>query len=343
MKRSIKILFVSSGNNKNFKITPFIKSQGESLKKRGIFVDYYTIKGKGILGYLKNVFPIRNHIKENEYDLIHAHYSLTGWVSVFSFTPKVPKVVSFMGCDTYGDYDENGKFILSSIINIIAAKILQFFVKYIIVKSAALEKYVNFKKKTYIIPNGVNISKFTPLQQAEARKKIGLDYEKKYILFLGDKNDMRKNFKLLKTAHKHLNDNVEILNPYPLQHDWVPLYLNACDVLALCSFREGSPNVIKEALACNVPIVSTRVGDVETMLNDTEGCYLSDFDPYCFSGKLLQAINFSSNKGKTNGRRRIMSLGLDETTISKQIMEVYKEAIMGKKSKVSYTNKMNIF
>jgi len=94
----MKVLFVSSGNNKNG-ISPIVFNQGESIKQQGIDIDYFTIKGKGLLGYIQNIPKIRVKLKRGNYDLVHAHYSLAALAVTLS-CPKVPLVVSFMGSDS---------------------------------------------------------------------------------------------------------------------------------------------------------------------------------------------------------------------------------------------------
>ena len=99
----MKVLFVSSGNSKQFDIAPFIKSQGDSLIKQGIDLDYFRITEKGILGYIKNAVKLRKYLKNHKYEIIHAHYTLSGWTAVLSFT-KTPIILSLMGSDAYGEY-----------------------------------------------------------------------------------------------------------------------------------------------------------------------------------------------------------------------------------------------
>ena len=104
-------------------------------------------------------------------------------------------------------------------------------------------------------------------------------------------------------------------------------YYSAADVVLLTSVTEGSPNVIKEAMACNCPIVSTDVGDVREVLGNTEGCYISGLDPVEVAEKTKKALEFSYTKGRTKGRQRIIELGLDSESIAKKIVEVYKKAL----------------
>lgn len=138
----MKVLFVSSGNSE-FGISPIIKNQGESLKQNGIDLYYFTIKGKGIKGYLKNIPILKKYLKNHNYDIIHAHYSLSAIVATLSGAK--PLVVSLMGSDIYGNVNIDGKRKFYSYINILSAKLLHPFVNKIIVKSKNLESYTYFK------------------------------------------------------------------------------------------------------------------------------------------------------------------------------------------------------
>ncbi len=322
----MKVLFISSGNSKTFSIAPFIKSQAESIIEQGIEIDFYTIIGNGIIGYIKNIIPLRKKIKNNNFDLLHAHYALAGWVGLLTLTRK-PLVVSYMGCDTYGDYNEKGKQTINGYLLIILGKLLQPFVSSIIVKSNNLAQYIFLKKKINIIPNGVNLKFCKISHKTDVRNILSLDSFKRYVLFLGSPKNSRKNFNLVKKATELIKDNVEILKPYPVNHELVSKFLLAADILILTSFNEGSPNVIKEALACNTPIVSTNVGDVAWLIKGVEGCYLTTFEPEDVADKIKKALEFSEKVGKTNGRERIIKLGLDSETIAKRIIDVYKKVL----------------
>lgn len=315
----MKVLFVCSGNSKAFDITPFIKEQGESLKEEGIEVDYYPVVGKGLLGYVKAGFRLRKLLKDRSYDLIHAHFTYSGWTAVIGAGRKIPVVLSLMGTDANGEYKANGKPAFSSRLSALLTWLIQPFVKAIISKSPNIESSVYLKQKSFIIPNGVNLQKFKPQHSSVPGSKAK-------VLFLGNKTKPVKNFPLVQAAMERLKGmDVELLCPYPVAHDDIPRYLNEADVLAFSSFNEGSPNVIKEAMACNCPIVCTDVGDVKWVIGQTAGCYIASFDPQDFAEKLQLAIQFSKEHGRTNGRQQIIDLGLDAETVAKRIMAVYNQ------------------
>ncbi len=314
----MRVLFVVSGNSP-FGINPLIKSQGESLINSGIELGYFLIKGKGLKGYLKHIGRLRKELKLNDYDIIHAHYGFCGWVAVLTFK-KIPKVVSFMGSDLAGGADESGRIRLSEHFYVYANRLLQLFIDFFIVKSKNLAVHVLFKSKMRIIPNGVDFEQFRPLSKNDVIEGLSIKLEKtkKYILFLGAKGLPGKNFSLLEEAMLRLKD-VRLLAPYPIDHSIVPLYLNIGDVLVLTSFSEGSPNVIKEAMACNCPIVSTDVGDVKEVIGDTGGCYIASFDPEDMADKISKALQFGR---RTQGREKIKHLEINE--IAKRIIKIYK-------------------
>jgi len=329
----MKVLFVSSGNNEDFEIAPFIRSQGESLRENGLEVSFFSIKGKGLTGYLKNVAVLRKHIRQNQYDLVHSHYSFSGWVSALTGIWGLPRVVSYMGCDVYGDYDEEGRLIPFSRINILSARLLQFYVKRIIVKSENLKNHIKNRKKVHVIPNGVNTSKFREMDKGQAREKLSLQPDKLYLLFLGNPKDPRKNYRLLEAAIRDLDADIELLAPYPASSDQVPFYLNACDLLVQTSYQEGSPNIIKEAMACNTPIVTTDCGDVRWVLGDTEGCYITGYQPDQLRAKLEEAVQYARRKGKTRGFERIKQLGLDSASIARKLIHIYEGVLNSKEAR----------
>lgn len=329
----MNVLFISSGNDDRYEIAPFIKSQGESLQKSGVHIDYYTIKGKGLLNYLKNIIPLRRHIKSQNYDLLHAHYSLCGWVAVLAFS-GLPIVLSLMGADAVGTPSGKNRLTLKSRLLSYFTLLVQPFVSFIISKSPNIENVVYRKDRSVIIPNGVRMDQFNARPEV-SKTSMGLSESSRHVLFLGSPHDKNKNIKLLKSSLKHLNiDEVELLNIFDVPHDEVVKYLMVSDVVSLCSFSEGSPNVVKEAMACNKPIVATNVGDVAWLLKDLNGCYVSDHSIEEFSDNIEKALNFSKEHQFTAGRDRLYHLGLDAKSTADRIIQLY-HSIIDKKQALS--------
>lgn len=316
------VLHVCSGNSK-FGISPIVKTQGESLRNNNVDIDYFTIKGKGVKGYLRNIPRLNKTLKTKKYDIIHAHYALCGWIAVFQLS-KLPIVTSYMGSDAYGFVNAYGnKRLFANYFIKFASKTLQPFVSKIIIKSRKLEKYIYIKNKVNIIPNGVDFEKFKPSNKKSCREKLNLSTKNKLILFLGDPSNPRKNFRLLEKAYNLIKyDNLKIIKPFPTAFRNLALYLNAADVLVLTSYLEGSPNVIKEAMACNIPIVSTDVGDVKEITENTKGCYISSFKPRDVAKKIQMALEFGK---RTNGQENIKYLEINN--IAKKIISIYQQML----------------
>lgn len=303
----MNVLFISSGNSKEG-ISQIVLNQGKSLENQGVKVDYYTIKGKGIMGYFKNIAPLRHVLKKNKYDIVHAHYSLSGIVA--SIAGAKPLIVSLMGSDV------KASFWLKKVVQLLIASTWEA----CIVKSSEMKQKLGFKK-THIIPNGIDLDFFCPIDTEQAQKYLGWNPNRKHVLFPANPVRPEKNYLLASESFELLNqDDVEIhfLNNVP--HSEMPYYYSASAVVLLTSKWEGSPNVIKEAMACNCPIVTTKVGDVTDMIGSTDGCFICGFDPLEIASKLRIALAFNK---RTSGRERTFQIS--STNIAERIISIYQK------------------
>ena len=142
---------------------------------------------------------------------------------------------------------------------------------------------------------------------------------------MSNPNRPEKNFNLVRQACDMLNDkNIDLHAIYNIPHDKIPYYYYSADLLLFTSLSEGSPNVIKEAMACNLPIVSTDVGDVKEIIGGIEGCFICSYDPKDVADKIKMALDYGK---RTNGREQIIKLGLDSDSIAKKIIKVYEEVV----------------
>ena len=315
----MKVLFVCSGNSDNNNISPIVKAQAESLVYAGNEIHFFCIKGKGLLGYIRNVIPLTKEIKKKSYNVLHAHYLLCGIVAALAvmFT-KLKLIVSLMGSDV------NRSFFWRNI----AVTYTRLFWDATIVKSEEMKSNLGINI-VEVIPNGVNLELFDEIDRYNCKDKLGLLKEKKYILFAANPEQRVKNFSLAKEACSQLTThNSQLITLGKTPHEEIPLYINTCNVLILTSLWEGSPNIIKEAMACNCPIVSTDVGDVRWLLGNLEGHYIAKHEPEDFAKKIKLALEYGK---RTKGRDRIIELGLDSETVAKRIVEVYERVLETKR------------
>jgi glycosyltransferase involved in cell wall biosynthesis len=325
---TIRVLQVAGvlPNSKTPWAQPFILDQIESLRSLGLEVDVLDLStcGVGWKKYLLGISRINTLLSVKHYDLIHAHYSYCGWAARFQW--RVPVIVSLMGSDLLGIPDLRGRQTLRGHFDMLSSKILARWVDRIIVKSDAMAKLVHFTERLVVIPNGVDFNVFRPQELPGARAQLNMELNKKVILFAANPENPVKNFRLAEEAMNILqnqgNGHCVLLPFYKHSHSEVPAMMNASDMLLLTSFSEGSPNVIKEALACNLPIVSVRVGDVPEVLDGVENCYLADYDPMDIAAKINLVLQ---SGGRSNGRQHINHLRME--IIAGKLVDTYLEMI----------------
>jgi len=317
----MKVLIICSFN-KGF-ISPYISRQVESIQKEGIYTDCFLIYGKGIVGYFSNFSKLNNRIIHFKPDLIHAHYGLSGLLAVLQ--RSIPVITTFHGSDI--NYSKIR--LLSKI-----AKRLSAWSLFI---SAELANRAGAKKSFSIIPCGIDLHTFYPSDKSEARRKLGLKLEDIIVLFSGSFNNTVKNYPLAKAAIHYLNSYISLTSPISIVElngyspEQVGHLLNACDIALLTSFSEGSPNFIKEAMACNRPIVSTDVGDVKELMEGIPGCFIAKNNPEDIADKIRQALVYNHSIG---ARQRIIDRGLEINETARKIVAVY-EQVLHKKHKIT--------
>ena len=335
----MKVLFVASGNKKGAGVvSSFVQSQFDSLKAEGLDMVLFPVKGRGWRGYLKAVFALRKTVKRERPDIIHAHYSTCGFVASLACLGmrKRPKIlVSILGSfPTRGAKWRRVRFAIQHLWD------------------GALTKSERTRDQLGldlpVIPNGVNLDVFQLMDHAEARKKVGFEANCKYIIWCSNPERVEKNWPLAEEAVRLLESkitdasrtepkgfSVRLVAVYNKTPEEVCTYMNAADCLLLTSDSEGSPNVIKEAMACNCPIVTTDVGDVRERLANLKGCYVVgelraidaehlDASRLEKAKRVAEAIEKALEFGKrTEGRKRIKEDRLEISQIAKRIIEVY--------------------
>jgi teichuronic acid biosynthesis glycosyltransferase TuaC len=309
----------------------FVKAQIDSIRREGVDVDVEYVNAiDSRLAFPRSAVRITCRAFLDRFDLIHAHYGTTGIISRIQC--RKPVIVSYLGSDILGNprIHGEGKTVFSGIVALLS-RLSAVSVNAVIVKSAELRRKIPRRHNVFIIPNGVDFSLFHPIEPKSARKQLGLDPKKRYVLFPSNATWPRKCFSLAEAAVHLLQRQgmpVELVPVFGQAQYLIPLYMNACHAMVLTSLWEGSPNVIKESMACNLPIVSVNVGDVPEVIGGCEGCFVVPRNATAIAEKLKQIIN---RPVRTRGRERIRHLEMQ--TVARQIIAVYT-AVLRRKNPV---------
>lgn len=316
----MKILIVAS--DKGGRFSPFVEEQKDALIKAGLIVASYAHTAHGIKNYIREIKHLRRYIMNEHPDVIHAHFGLTGLMATIAVIGLyVPVVVTYHGCDINATKNRP----LSRIAMRLSA--WNIFVSHRqIVTAYGTERKIKSNNNWSIIPCGLDINTFNPAH-------VNDDWfdskfvSKSYVLFAGRYADMVKNAALAKRVidvynEIHPEHLVEMIELCGYSRSEVVTLMSRCNTLLLTSIREGSPQVIKEAMACGCPIVSVDVGDVAERVSGVEGCWIaSSSDPQ----ELAKLLECSLAFGRTAGRDKLLRDGLDNVQIAEKLIDIYKK------------------
>lgn len=297
----------------------FMKEQAESLGPLGIDNDIFYSNGKengGAKQHLKSIFKMMPKIFTRKYDIIHCHHAVSGLILVLSGAALFHKCILSYQNDPDHEY---GKW---------AYRLMYPFFNRIIIKNKP-SKYLNDKKTIYL-PNGCNSDFFAPMPMSEARKELGWEDGKRYILYMDSNKGKRLQKRkdrydevLARLREKHGYDIVSIeLSNTPREE--IPTIMNACDLHLMTSDFEGSPNSVKECVCCNTPVVCTPVGNVKDMIGDINGCIVTDGFTV---DELVIACDkvLKTGKGNFNGRQAFLAKGYGIEAVAQELNRIYHD------------------
>ena len=308
----------------------FVEQQIKSLKQIGLDVDVVFVNRAqaGMRVYLTLGRKIRYRVAKFHPDIVHIMY---GGVMADEVTRTIqdrPTVVSFCGSDLLGETLSGSVRKLISEYGVLASYRAARRATGIVVKSKNLKNALPTcvrHSKVRIIPNGVDFERFKPLDRDQCRNGLGWDPNTFHILFPANSGDPVKRPKLAQAAvnsFQRMGIRAEIHYLRGVPNNEVPVWLNGSNVLLVTSQHEGSPNIVKEALACNLSIVSVDVGDVSERVGGIEGCYIALPDQNDLAAKLLLV---HAGKGKVSGRDKMKEFSLE--SIAGQLVTLYSEVL----------------
>jgi teichuronic acid biosynthesis glycosyltransferase TuaC len=301
---------------------PYVRDISDELFRQGIANDVLFIRGyRSPLAYLAGalVSLLLPLAYPHKYLLVHSHGGETSLSARFYFGS--PVLASYLGTDILGT--QVGGSLRLRIKCWLRSFILR---RHAVLMSATTTKSSEMENllahrargRNAVIPDGVDRKRFQPGDRNQARLALGWPTDKTTILFAGRADSPEKRLWLAQQAIDRASANIpdielRIANGVPPAE--MPLYYIACDCLLHTSVSEGSPCVIKEALACNLPIVATPSGDIRDLLQGVDVCEISPAEPQMIANILIRIIQTGK---KSNGRMLTEHLSL-QTTVSNTV------------------------
>lgn len=334
---------------------PFVYEQGEALRAKGCEVDYFLISK----GYLASVRDLRRKIREWSPDVVHAHYGLSAITA--ELQRLAPTITTFHNGETHSWY-----------INALTSS-FSLRAKHAIYVAQHIHDLLYFRHPHYsIMPCGIDLEQSVVMDPAEARCVLGFEPDKRYILFGGAFSNLRKGYPLLAESLELLTGSkgkkeeqliafgggeanvssydfpcvntvegvraIRVIEMKGMTRAQLAVMMNACDLFALPTKNEGSPQAMKEAMACNCPVVATDTADIKYLLHDLPGCYVLEnkgTSPAFWKGDansvkeltgyIEDAFRFN---GRTYGRQRIIDLGYTNPQVADKLIEIYNQIVI---------------
>jgi glycosyltransferase involved in cell wall biosynthesis len=315
----------------------FVRSQVESLQGLGVEVCLYVIEGwRRTAEYARAFRELPAVARTAGVDLVHAHYGLSGFAAL---RVGPPLVVSFCGDDVLGTPGANGRTTLRSRLLRQLSHVAARRADAVIVKSEEMRGRVRGARSIDVIPNGVDLELFVPMPRAEARARLGWpDDDEAVLLFAGQPEEPVKNWPLVRDVAERLERGgrrARLVTLTGRPQDEVVTAMNASDVLLLPSYHEGSPNVVKEAMAVGLPVVAARVGDCAERLR---GCHPSAVVERTVPA-FVRAVGDVLDAGtRSNGRELVAPLEL--SAVAQRVLGVYEHALAGQRDGIAASPKV---
>ncbi|SDQ20172.1 glycosyltransferase [Natronobacterium texcoconense] len=298
--------------------SPFLNQQISALESRGLSVDTLTVSGhvsaeesRSVLDYLRFFPQVRREVRQGDYDLVHAHYGLTAPMALAQ--REVPVVLTLWGTDLEGPGGPVSRFCAPRC-------------EEVVVMTEDMRRELG--SDCTVLPFGIDLDLFRPEPTDAAKERVNWDPDEHHVLFPYPPERTVKNHPRAKQIVDAVDDRVD--RPVNLQvvhgvdHERVPTYMNAADALLLTSEHEGSPTSVKEALACNLPVVATDVGDVRERLEGVDPSTVATSD-----AELVRGLEEGLERGeRSNGRQAAREVSQRE--VVDRLLSIYGRAIDGR-------------
>ncbi|HEX8616500.1 MAG TPA: glycosyltransferase [Thermoanaerobaculia bacterium] len=299
----------------------FAERQKQSLLELGVDVRSFDLgPSHSPFALFRSWRELRREIRRTQPDLLHAQYgTIVGAVSVLTGHPTV---ITFGG----GDLQHGAVSWLRAFIGHSLSNFAILFAKANICVSERMRQAMWWRRKSaYVIPHGVDVNLFTPGSRDDARAVLGIKRDARVVALDGARDPRMKGLDIVRAAVEIAREtlpNVELFVIRNVPPEQMPLVDRAADALICASKSEGSPNVVKEALACGTPVIAVPVGDVEERLRGVEPSAIVDRTPEAIAKAIVEVTR---DPRRCNGREKVMALSLERT--AERVIAVYEKAL----------------
>ncbi len=332
MEKKLRVLMVIGGSVKVAQTSSnagvWAWRQVESLRSLGVEVETYTfVNRRSVRGLINGGLELRRKALQLKSDLIHVQYGAAQALIAVLFCSQ-PVVLKFGGSDLLGNYDARGQKTWSGELSVLLSRLAAIKADRNIAVSEELKKALKFsvsQRKCDVIPDGIDLNLFKPFSKKEARNALGWLHDDPVILFMNRNGAWVKNPNLAHAAYEKAKKvwptlKMQIVETEPPEK--MPLFMNAADLLLITSRHEGSNNTVKEALACNLPVIATPAGDIYERLAGVQPSVVVPPDATIIGDSIGEILQ---QEVRSNGRRYIANLDLE--SISKRVLKVYREML----------------
>jgi teichuronic acid biosynthesis glycosyltransferase TuaC len=311
MKASIRVLVLTNmyPTRRSPAFGVFVREQVQSLRNQGIEADVLFLNPRETrVNYCTGPLRLRRLLSRKRYDLIHAHYVFCGAIALTQ--RSLPVVLTHHGIEVLRGWTAP------------LCRVVSRFVDLAIVTSDQMAGVLG--TRSVVVPCGIDLARFRPLSREKARSRLGFPQGGRLVLFAGEARPEKRHH-LVAQAVKQLREeghDIDLVHAHNQPHSKMPHFFNACDLLVLISENEGSPMVIKESVACNLPFLSTDVGDVFQRFGEVPGCFRCNGEVPDLLSKIPKALSFGR---LAEGAQYLQDLSLDY--IARRLAGLYTKTL----------------
>lgn len=291
----------------------WVIDQVDALRELGIEIDLFTFQ-PGKDQYLPATRRIRQMLKREKFDLVHAHYGLAGWCA--KLAGASPLVVTFHGTDVRHRIVGPLSRALTKRIDLTAGASKALFESEAGRPGLPLGPGLNA-----VLPCGTDVSRFEPADRRQAKSSLGLDPETRYLFFPADPDRPEKRFERARQVADSCN--AELLIGGSIPPDDMPRWMNAAHAVLITSEYEGFGLACLESLACDVPVLSTPVGIAPHALRNLTNTLCDEYD-------LARWAAFATNlldQGDPRAPGRSVSEALSAGRMAERVAIAYGEIL----------------